>query len=136
MLALATFLIADPFVAACASAQAASPFPVVAVEAPRAARHWGAYLLMASGAALVGGSFLLTDRANRAYDSYLVETDPNRIETLYDRAVLEDRLSSASLVAGELMIVGGLYLRFLRPPRSSRLSLSIGSRRCALAYRF
>jgi hypothetical protein len=135
-LALATVLLTQPLTAACAHAQAAAPFPVVAVEAPRPERHWAAYAAWVTGAALVGGSFLLTERANSAYDDYLRETDPTKIEGLYDRAVMDDRLSSASLVGGELLIVTGLYLRFLRNPRSSRLALEIGPERCALALRF
>ena len=85
---------------------------------------------------MVGGSFALSNRANDAYDSYLQETEPARIETLYDRTVLYDRLSSAGLITGELLMVGGLYLRFLQPPRPSRVSFAIGPQRCALAFRF
>jgi len=135
-LALAIGLLAQPLEAACAWAQAASPFPVVSVGAPRRQHHFGAYLALASGVTLVAGSFVLRDRANSTYDEYLVETDPDEITALYDRTTLYDRLSSVSLVTGELLIVGGLYLRFLRPEPSSRLSLSVGLQRCALAYSF
>ena len=135
-LALAAFLTTEPFLAACASAQAASPFPVVEVEAPRDPPHVAAYLILGSGMALVGGSFVLTDHANAAYEDYLHETDPTRIDTFFDRAVLEDRLSSASLISGELLIVTGLYLRFLHSPRSSRLSLAVEPSRCALSLHF
>ena len=81
-------------------------------------------------------SFVLRDRANSTYEEYLVATEPEEIADLYDRTVLYDRVSSASLITGELLIVGGLYLRFLRPQPTSRVSLSIGLDRCALAYSF
>ena len=104
--------------------------------APKRQHHFGAYLALVSGAGLVAGSFALRDRANSTYDDYLAATDPEDITALYDRTVLYDRLSSASLVTGELLFVGGLYLRFLRPEPTSRLSLSVGLQRCALAYSF
>ena len=109
---------------------------MVEVEAPPRHGHGWAYAAIGSGVVLVASSFLMTARANDAYASYLRETEPERIETLYDRAVLDDRLSSAALIGGELLIVGGLYLRFLGPTVESRLSLAIGARRCALALRF
>jgi len=91
---------------------------------------------MIGGVAMVGGSFVLRDAANDTYDDYLTATDPDEIASLYDRTTTYDRLSSASLVAGELFLVGGLYLRFLRPQKTSRLSVTIGPERCALAYSF
>jgi hypothetical protein len=135
-LALAIVLTSDVLVAACARAQAAAPFPVVEVEAPRPPRHLLAYGAVIAGAAMVGGSFLLARQADDAYDDYLRETDPEQIETFYDRAELYDRFSSASLIGGELLIVTGVYLRFLRPSRTSRMSWSIGPDRCALSLRF
>jgi hypothetical protein len=135
-LALAIVLTSNLALAACACAQAASPFPVVEVASQRPPKHRLAYVAMVTGAALVGGSFLLTHQANQAYDDYLRETDPQRIETFYDRADLYDRLSSTSLISGELLIVTGLYLRFLRPPRTSRLSWAVSPDRCALSLRF
>lgn len=95
-----------------------------------------AYLALLSGAGLVAGSFVLRDRANNTFDEYLTATDPEEITALYDRTVLYDRLSSGSLVAGEMFIVGGLYLRFVRPKPASRASLRVGLERCALVYSF
>ena len=43
--------------------------------------------------------------------------------------------SSASLIAGEVLFAGGLYLRFLHRP-SSHLELAANARRCAFSYRF
>lgn len=103
---------------------------------PKKQSHFGAYLALASGVGLVATSFVLRDRANSTYDEYLVATDPEEITELYDRTVLYDRVSSASLITGELLIVGGLYLRFLRPQPPSRVSLLLGPDRCALAYSF
>ena len=109
---------------------------MVEVAPTRPPRHVLAYTTLATGAVLVGSSFVLTHHANQAYEDYLAETDPGRIETFYDRAERFDRLSSASLIGGELLIVTGLYLRFLRPPRASRLSWAFGAERCALSLRF
>jgi hypothetical protein len=136
VLALAIVLTSNLLSAACARAQAATPFPVVEVESPRPQRHLLAYTAMISGAALVGGSFLLTRHADQDYADYLRETDPARIDVFYDRAELYDHLSSTSLIGGELLMVTGLYLRFLRPSRPSRVSWGIGADRCALSLRF
>lgn len=122
--------------AACVSAQAASPFPEVVVEQPPRRSHTLAYASLASSVVLIGGSFVLTQQADDAYDAYLRETDPGRIETYYDRAVLYDRVASGSLLAGELLLVTGIYLRFLRHPQDRRIQFALGPGRCALSLRF
>ena len=90
---------------------------------------------MAGGAALVGASFLMGRRANDTYDAYLRETDPVRIEQLFDRTVRYDRAASGSLLAGEAMLSVGLYMRFLRRP-PTRVGLTLEAGRCAVSYRF
>ena len=65
----------------------------------------------------------------------MTETDIDQIGPLYDRTIKLDRLATGSLVAGELLLATGIYLRFLRPPRAA-LSLTLRPGRCALAYRF
>jgi hypothetical protein len=135
-LALAIGLIAEPGRAVCAYAQAASPFPEVVIEKPPRHTYRLAYASVVAGAALIGGSFVLTRRADDAYVSYLRETDPGRIESLYDRAVLYDRLASGSLLTGEALLVAGVYLRFLRSPRESRVQFALEPGRCALSLRF
>jgi uncharacterized membrane protein YgdD (TMEM256/DUF423 family) len=47
-----------------------------------------------------------------------------------------DKVSSASLIAGEVLFAGGLYLRFLHHRPSSHLELAANARRCAVSYRF
>lgn len=121
--------------AVCAPAQAASPFPVVPLGGPAERGHVVAYLSLAAGAGLIGASFALTDHANRTYDAYLRETDPDRIVSLYDETVHYDHLSAAALIGGEVLVATGLYLRFLRPP-GGRLALRLDPRRCALALSF
>ena len=122
--------------AACAAAQAAGPFQPVPIEVPAPAPHRLAYASLLTGAGLIGLSFALTDRANRAYGDYLAATDPSDVSRLYDGTVRYDRLSAASLLTGEALIAAGVWLRFLRRPAPSRLALSVDSRRCALALRF
>jgi hypothetical protein len=146
--ALALALIAVLGTAARAHAQAAvsspaadtlarppSPFPEVPLpDAPRTSRAWS-YGVLGTGVALISVSFLIADRADDAYQSYLKETEPGRIGSLFDRAVLYDRVSSGSLMAGEALLCLGLYWRFLRQPPPA-LGLTIEPERCAVSYRF
>ena len=122
--------------AAGAHAQAAEPFPVVPLEHPATRRHTWAYVTLAGGATLVGLSFSFSGKADDAYSAYLVSSDPVEIEKLYDRAVANDHLAQASLLSGEVLIAAGLYLRFIRRPGPSKVSLSFRPSRCALSYRF
>ena len=85
---------------------------------------------------MVGASLLLTASADDAYESYLRETDPDRIESHYDRAVMRDRLALTSLLTGEVLLVTGVYLRFLKNPREPRLRFAVAPGRCALSLRF
>jgi len=122
--------------AAGAYAQAAESFPVVPLEHPASRRHTWAYVTLAGGATLVGLSFSFSGKADDAYAAYLVSTDPVEIERLYDRAVANDHRAQASLLSGEVLIAAGLYLRFIRRPGPSKVSLSFRPSRCALSYRF
>lgn len=119
-----------------AQAQAAPAFPEVPYTPERPVSYAWAYASLGAGLALIGGSFILGERADDAYRDYLAATDPATIETLYDRAVRYDRLGSASLLGGEVLLVTGLYLRFLRSPRPPRVSLAVAPDRCALSWRF
>jgi hypothetical protein len=133
---LAAWLFCDTFAAARASAQAASPFPEVPLPSSNQGSHLGAYTCMVAGAGLIGASYLLENRANDRYAEYLLATDPGEITRLYHDTVTLDRLSSGSLLAGELLIATGLYLRFLRRPPTSRFDITLAPERCALSYRF
>jgi len=132
----ASLLVACLEPAACAAARAAGPFEVVPVEAPaRPSRTW-AYASLLAGAGLVGLSFAVTDRANHSYDDYLRATDPDEVRRLYDEAERYDRLSAAALLTGEALVIAGVYLRFLRRPPGSRVTLSLDASRCAVSLRF
>jgi hypothetical protein len=122
--------------AARAYAQAAEPFPVVPIATPAPRRHTWAYVTMAGGATLVGLSFAFSRKADDAYEAYLVSTDQDEIQRLYDRAVRNDHRAQAALLTGEALVAAGLYLRFIRRPAPKRLSLTLEPSRCALAYRF
>lgn len=114
----------------------ASPFPEVPLDTSPASSHTTAYVALGTGAALVGISFLLDRNADDAYAEYLAETDPARIEDAYRRTVLNDRLSSASLLTGEGLMVLGVYLRFLQRPVPGRVALVATPARCAVSFRF
>ena len=91
---------------------------------------------LASGATLIAASFGLADTGDRRYADYLLATDPGRIEDLYNEAVLYDRVSSASILTGEVLIATGLYLAFLRHSGPSRLVLALEPSRCGVSLRF
>jgi hypothetical protein len=133
----ALLLLQIAFPAARAHAQAAAPFPVVPTDPPAKRRHTWAYLTMAGGAALIGFSFVFSDRADEAYADYLVSTDPDEIQLLYDEATRYDRYAQASLLTGEVLIAAGVYLRFIRRTSSNKhLSLTVAPTRCVLALQF
>lgn len=119
-----------------AVAQPAGPFPIVPFEAPVRRSHAWAYVTLAGGAGLIGVSFAFERRADRAYDAYLTSTDPHEIDKLYDRTVLNDRLSQASVLCGEALIAAGIYLRFIRHPAGSSLSLDLRPGQCGVSLRF
>lgn len=137
-LALAGLLALPPaaFSAAAPPEPAAEPFPVVVVPAPVARSHRGAWMSFAAGAGLVTASFILHERANRSYREYLDSDDPARLDELFNRAAALDRWSGAALVGGEVLLATGIYLRFLRGPGSSRLSLAATPGRVAAQWRF
>jgi hypothetical protein len=117
-------------------AQAAEPFPEVPLASAKNVSHRWSHLAIVAGAGMIGSSFILADHANHTYDEYLAATDPAEIAELYDRTVRYDRLASAALLGGEVMVAVGLYARFLRPSASSRLQWSWTPSRCAIAWRF
>ncbi|MFN8588254.1 MAG: hypothetical protein U0704_10700 [Candidatus Eisenbacteria bacterium] len=131
---------AAPLWAACAHAQAASPFEVVPRPQPERRSHAWAWLTAATGAGLIAGSFPLRDAADRRYDEYLVETDPARIGARWNDTIRADRLASGSLIAGEVLVATAVWLRFVHRPRpatgSPHTTLVITPERCALALRF
>ena len=122
--------------AARAFAQAVDPFPEVPLPAPPKHSNRWALVSFASGAALIAASFGIADAADRRYSEYLRATDPARIEDLYNDAVLFDRISSASVLTGEVLIATGIYLAFLRHPAPSRLGLALEPSRCGISLRF
>jgi hypothetical protein len=125
-----------PLPAAADTPPAAEPFPVVALPSASHRSHTVAWLSFGAGAGLLTTSFLVHERANRTYDVYLASNDPDAIGRLYDRTANLDRLSGAALIAGEVLLATGVYLRFLRAPHDARLSLDLSPGRCAAYWRF
>jgi len=136
--ALLAVALATPLSVASAAdpAPAATPFPVVPIEQPAPRSHLAAWGCFAAGAGLMTGSFLIHERANRTYRDYLSSTDPTRIDDLYDRTATLDRISAATLIAGEAVFACGIYLRFLRSPPAARVALELGPSRCGASVRF
>ncbi len=134
--ALALLTCAELQPAARALAQAASPFPDVLLPPPEPRSHTWTAVSFISGAALIGASFGLASAGDSRYGDYLRATHPGRITDLYNDAVLFDRFSTASLIAGEVLIATGLYLAFLRPPLASRLGMVLRPSRCGVSLRF
>lgn len=122
--------------AVCASAQAASLFQEVEVRQPPRAPHTGSWIAALAGAGLVTASFPLATRADRLYERYQRETDVSRIDERYRATARADRLASAALVSGEVLLVAAVYLRFVRRPAESPVALELEPARCAVTYRF
>lgn len=135
-LAAALTLLSLVHPAALATARAAEPFATVVLPSQKKVSHTTAYVTMLAGAGLIGGSFVWRDRANERYDRYLEATDPAEISKLYDETTRLDHLSSGALIAGEVLIATGLYLRFVRNPSTERVGLAVTPSRCALSLRF
>ena len=136
-LVLASLLLAPHVALAAGNAPpASSPFETVPLETTKPRSYLGAYVCMVGGAALIGGSFAIQNKADQTYDRYLVATDPDEIESLYQQTVTYDRWGRATLLTGEALIVAGLYLRFLHHPASRQLQLAVTPQRCAFSVRF
>jgi protein-S-isoprenylcysteine O-methyltransferase Ste14 len=122
--------------AAPASAWAVEPFEEVVLPSARPRSHTMAYGALLAGAGLMGTSFIWRDRANDRYDEYLIASDPEDITRLYDETRTLDRLSSGALIAGQVLLATGVYLRFIRHPVTDRVSILTSPTRCAVSLRF
>ena len=113
-------------VPATASAQADSAPPALVnppdlgPPVPVHGSYTRAYLVLGAGVVLSAGSFWVAGEADRAYARYQDATDLGEIDRQYGRARRFDRLSAASLVAGQGAIALGIYWRFLRHPHTTR----------------
>jgi hypothetical protein len=99
---------------------ASDPPTVFPLPAPPRESHTRAYVAFAAGAALTVGSFALQRSADRAYDRYLVSTDPEGITSAYDEAHRLDRWSAVTLLAGTGGLALGVYWRFIHRPSAER----------------
>lgn len=115
---------------------AAAPFPVVPLPAAAHQSHRAAWICLGAGAGLIGTSFVIHDRANRRYSDYLHSNDVSQLDQLYEDTRRLDRISAASLIAGEVVFAAGVYLRFLRDAPTARLSLAWEGNACVARWRF
>jgi len=118
------------------SALPVTPFPEQRFAAVRRHRHRLAHVALAGGAVLTGTSFAITHHADGIYDRYLAATDPATAGRLYDSTRRWDQLSTGTLLAGESLIVAGLWLRFLKHDAVHPLSLGFAADRCAVSLSF
>jgi len=131
---VAAIVVFGALLAAC-PARSDTPFPEVPLPQPAKHPHRAAYVCLAGGLGLMGASFVFSHQADDSYAKYLSASEPDEIQHWYDEAVRMDKVSSASLITGEVLFAGGLYLRFLHRP-SSHLELAANARRCAVSYHF
>ena len=126
--------------AASAHAQAAHSFPEIPTREPVKTSHTWAYVSMVAGAGLIAASFPLARKADDLYEDYHYATDPGEIERLYDETIRYDWYARGALIGGEVLMGFGLYLRFVRQPRTHKpeatLDLRMEPGRCALAWSF
>jgi hypothetical protein len=122
--------------AACAHAPAASAFEVLPRPQAVHRSQRAAWACALAGAGLVGASFPLATTADRRYRDYLAETTPDAIPGRWDASVRADRFASGSLLAGEVLLATGTWLRFIHRPGERRVALDLGPARCALSCRF
>ena len=133
---LATVVTGAPHGAVCAFAQAADSFETIPRPAPEKPAHRAAWWCALTGIGLIAASFPIASLADQRYADYLAETDPAQIEEQYQAARHADQLSSAALLTGEALIVGAVYLRFVRHPHPPRASVAVVPGRCAVSVRF
>lgn len=130
-------LAAAPPLAACARAQAETPFEVVPRRAAESRSHRLAYVAALAGVGFVIASFPLEHEADRRYAAYLSETDVTLIDERYAATQRMDRLASGSLLVGEVLLATAVWLRFVHHPSAERrVSLALRPDRCALSLRF
>jgi hypothetical protein len=106
-----------------ARAQATIPAVNPAAAPPPGPSHRTAHLALGVGAGLTIASFVLAESADGAYERYLGETDPDRIEEAYDEAAGYDRLATATLIVGQACLIYGLWRRFLHDPQAKVATL-------------
>lgn len=135
-LLLAVAVAAAPPGAVCAHAQAAVPFEVLPRQVSPRRPHRAAWVCAVAGVGLIGASFPLAQSADRRYAQYLSATMPADIRDRWDATVRMDHLASGALLGGEVLFATAVYLRFVRRPNETRLSVAATPSRCALSYRF
>ena len=93
-----------------------------------------AYVAAGAGLALTGLSFWLAEEADQTYVDYESGSDPTQIQSDYDRTTRLDRLSAASLIAGQAGLALAVYWRFLHKPAGALVAPRSASRFEPLLY--
>ena len=84
--------------------------PPKSARAPIYRRRWFQWSLVGIGVGLTGAAIYFKHEGNYWYEQYLVSSDRSVLDEYYDRAVRYDQLSLASLAAGQVFFIGGIFL--------------------------
>ena len=86
------------------------PPPIRAPGTPILKKGWFQWALIGMGSALCVTGVLYREKGDDAYERYLASSDRKEIPGLYDDTIQYDRIAAASLVTGQVLLVGGLVL--------------------------
>jgi hypothetical protein len=95
-----------------------APLSGVSVHArskPVYRRSWFQWTLLGLGAALSASAIVFHNEADDWYQKYLDSSNSHEITNAYDQATHYDHLASLSLVSGQVLLVGGIYLLITNP---------------------
>jgi hypothetical protein len=88
----------------------APPPPIRAPGTPILKKRLFQWALIGVGSALCVTGAVYREKGDDAYERYLDSSNRKEIPDLYDETIRYDRIAAASLVTGQVMVVGGLVL--------------------------
>ena len=84
--------------------------PPKTARPPLYRRRWFQWALAGVGAGLTGAAVYFNRQGDYWYERYLTSSDPDQLDTYFERAVRYDRLSLASLAVGQVAFSAGILL--------------------------